>query len=296
MSEHSHPPPESDSDAQAPTPAHRQFTGTEGIGPVSRGVLVFFAVLVAAAGFVPVPVVDDLIPQQLIRQLVRTILRQAGRRYPISRVKPLFAGDGCLAGLLGILLMLPIDLLLYPVRKLVRVIRGIRGLSQRLVSTYLLGHTINRYVDKNWFHGDADRSVLLFQSQVLRRAFDTALQETNPVVFAQSVAAVLGGLRGLPHAAWRAARDVLRQRGQADGDAPLEPPSSNVRVAGATRRVQQALDEPDVRAYLDEFDALVDLEVARRLASAGQSSAGAPGSTSPHIGDDSRKKPRDMHP
>jgi len=283
------PLPELAGDELTVTPAHRQFTGTDGVGPVSRGVIVFYAVLVAASGFIPVPVVDDLIPGQLVRHLIRTILRQAGRRYATSSVKPLFAGEGCLAGVLGILIKLPIDLLLYPVRKFVRILQGIRALSQRLVSTYLLGHTVNRYVSKDWLAQDATRTVLLFQAQVLRSAFETALEKTNPVVFAQSVGAVIGGLRGLPFAAWRTARDVLKGSSpEAHDRAPVvDLPTPKGRVAGATEQVQRALDEPEVQLFVSEFDAVVDREVARLLAQAeakGQS-AGAPPSTPSHIGD-----------
>jgi hypothetical protein len=274
----------------AAVPAHRQFTGADGVGPVSRGVLVFYAVLVAASGFIPIPLVDDLIPRQLVRQLIRTILRQTGRRYSTARVKPLYAGEGCLAGALGILLKLPIDLLIYPVRKLVRVIKGIRSLSQRLVSTYLLGHTVNRYVVKDWLAQDTSEAALSFQSQLLRNAFETALKETNPVVFAQSVATVLGGLRGLPLAAWRTARQLLRRsaRDVPDGDHPFDVPTPTGRVAGATQQVQQTLDDPEVQHFVAQFDAVVDREVTRQLAAAaatGKPSPGVPPSTPSHIGD-----------
>ncbi len=257
-----------DGGALEKTPAHRQFTGTDGVGPVSRGVLAFYAVLVAASGFIPIPVVDDLIPRQLVRQLIRTILRQTGRRYATAHVRPLFAGEGCLAGALGILLKLPIDLLLYPVRKFVRIVKGIRALSQRLVSTYLLGHTVNRYVTKDWLAQDTSKAVLLFQAQLLRSAFETALEETNPVVFAQSVAAVLGGLRGLPIAAWKTARRLRRRPTRHDSERPVDPFASEGRVAGATQQVQQALDDPEVRQFVAQFDEVVDREVARLLTEA----------------------------
>jgi len=259
----------SDRDALTRPAAHLQFTGTEGIGALSSRAIALYAVLVAAAGFVPVPIVDDLLPNQLVRQLLRTILRQTGRRYSTSLVRPLYAGEGCLAGVLGILLRLPLDILLYPIRKFVRIIRGVRALSQRLVSTYLLGHTVNRYVAKDWLASDCPGSVLFYQSCVLREAFDAALKETNPVVFADSVASVLGGLHALPRAAWRTSRELLRQSRTSERDGKAaEVPTLDGPVAGAANGVERALDDPDVQRLLAEFDGKVDREVARLLSGA----------------------------
>ena len=47
--------------------------------------------------------------------------------------------------------------------------------ENRLVSTYLLGHTINRYVVKDWLAPECDAPTLSFQARVLREAFDAAL-------------------------------------------------------------------------------------------------------------------------
>jgi hypothetical protein len=252
-------------------------------------VIALYAVLVAAAAFVPIPIVDDLLPQQLVRQLIRTILRQTGRHYSTASVKPLFAGDGCLATVFGILIKLPIDILLYPIRKFVRVIKGIRALSQRLVSTYLLGHTVSRYVAKDWLAEQCDAPTRLFQARVLRKAFDNALKQTNPVVFSGSVAAILGGVQGLPRAAWKTARDLLRRQAQPvdSEDAPAATAPPEARVDGATRGVERALEEPEVQDFLGDFDNVVDQEVLKLLAAASAGEGGgprAPASTSPDMG------------
>jgi hypothetical protein len=282
MTDRSSSPPESDVQEpdRPPAPLHRHFTGTEGVGPLSSRAIAFYAVLVAAAGFVPIPILDDLLPRQLVRLMIRAILRQAGRRYSIALVKPLFAGDGCLAGVLGALLMLPVDILLYPVRKFVRVIKGVRGLSARLVSTYLLGHTVNRYVQKDWLAPDCDPLALHFQALMLREGCEVSLKVTNPVVFASSVASILGGLRGLPRAAWKTARALLRQQRleSTSGPQPAAGPPSAARVEGAAEQVEQALDDPKVQAFLAEFDEVVDREVERLIAEAAAEKNAKPGS------------------
>ena len=242
------------------------------VGPVSPHTIAVFSVLVAAAGFVPVPFLDDLLPRQLVRQLIRTILRRAERRYALRFVKALYAPEGCLSGCLDTLVSLVWTLLAYPIRKVLRVIQGIRSLSQRLVSTYMLGHTVNRYVALGWFDQRSDARSLGEQAAVLRRSFDLALETTNPVVFSSSVTAVLGGLRGLPRAAWRAGRALVRGSSERDTEPtqrsvdPDEAAAAEPSIENAAARVESALAQPEVQSFVAEFDATVDREVERQYA------------------------------
>lgn len=278
-----------------PASSHLTFTGREGIGPLSDRALAVYAVLVAAAGFIPVPVLDDLLPRQIVRHMIATILRQAGRRFRLSWVKPLYQGEGCLWGLLGMAVGLVVGFLLYPIRRVIALLKGLRSLSQRLASTYLLGHTINRYVALGWFGAASEPRTVMEEAVLLRGAFDAALETTNPVVFSSSIAAILGGLRGLPWAAWRTARAMMKRHPDPVGPGPHTPeqapppdppeagpmPTDDVqtgtRIDDAAAKVQDLLEEPAVRSFLVEFDRAVDAEVVRLRASRASSPGAAPG-------------------
>lgn len=225
--------------------------------------LTLYALLAAAAGFIPVPVADELLPQRILRHMVLFTLRAAQRTYPVRQVAPLFRSLGCLGLLLELLLYLPLKLLLYPIRKLWIVVRAVRGLSRRTAATYLLGHTIARVLEQGWLAEGESPEVLRRQSELLRRAFETTLDRVNPVVFSSSIAAVLTSLRGIGPQAWRAARTLLRrERAAAAAEtSDLDPVETTGGEAGKGSEVDAAVDgicrelqSPTVMRFLADFD------------------------------------------
>ena len=255
-------------------------------GRISSRLLTLYAVLVAAAGFVPFPIVDDLIPQQLLRHMVLVALRSGRRTYPVRYVSPLYREGGCLALLLEILVYLPVKILLYPIRKIVRVVQAVRRLSQRTASTYLLGHSIARALEHGWLPDEAPPERLREQAVLIRAAFDRTLERSNPVVFSRSVSAVLVGLRGLGFGAYRAARVLLRRRVE-DGAAPDVTTTPPGVVGAAVEGIHGELDSPPIAGYLAEFDRDFD-RVLDELARGGEPGAGPAG---PELGSPPRTAP-----
>ncbi len=220
---------------------------------ISSRRLTLYAVLIAAAGFVPVPIVDDLLPRQLLRHMVLTAIRTACRTYPVRAVAPLYQEGGCLSRVVELLVYLPLKLLLYPIRKIVKVVQAVRGLSQRTASTYLLGHSIARALAGGWLPEGAPPERLAQQAALIRAAFDQTLERVSPMVFSRSVSAVLTGLRGLGRGAYRAARALLRRRVEA-GATPDGPAVPGGPVGAAVDGIQAELASPTVAGYLAEFD------------------------------------------
>jgi len=243
---------------------------------ISPRLLTLYAVLVAAAGFVPFPIVDELIPRQLLRHLVLVAIRSARRTYPVRFVSPLYREGGCLATVLELVVYLPLKILLYPIRKVVRVVQAVRRLSQRTASTYLLGHSIARALERGWLAEGAPREQLRGQAALIRAAFERTLERSNPVVFSRSVSAVLAGLRGLGLGAYRAARVLLRRRVEAGAtpEAMAVPPGV---VGAAVEGIQGEIGSPPIAGYLREFDLDFDrtLEELARDNGPGAGPAGA---------------------
>ena len=93
-------------------------------------------ILYAAARFVPVPLLDDLLREQIQRWMVRRILPATLSR---DGTRPLYADQsGCLGGALRAIAWIPIKLLLFPVRKVLSVVLGVRWVS-RDIAEMLLG-------------------------------------------------------------------------------------------------------------------------------------------------------------
>ncbi|MBN2197244.1 MAG: hypothetical protein JW751_30865 [Polyangiaceae bacterium] len=255
-----------------------------GFGPprperISQRTLVVYAVLVAAAGFIPFPVVDDLVPQQLLRHMVLVALRSAQRTFPARWVSPLYQGPGCLRVALEVIVFIPLKILLYPIRKVVGLVRAIRGLSQRTASTYLLGHAVARSLAQGWLPEGQTPELLRGQATIIRAAFDATLDRVSPVMFSSSIAAVLGGLRGLGLATWRVARTLLRR--DVRTGAPEAPAPTGV-VEAAVDGVCGRLETPSVAGYLAEFDREFDRILSELATTASRATPAPAGLATPH--------------
>lgn len=172
--------------------------------------VVFYAFLIAVARFIPVPLLDDWVPVRLRQLMVHSLLREAGRPYATRQVAALYRDGGCLASCLGLVLLLPLKLIIYPVRKIVAVVRAVRGLSQSVVETFLLGWTIERCLAQGLLASDASPLALAQEAGLIRLAFDRALASSNPALFASPLAAAWKGLGGLWLAGARLAYRVAR--------------------------------------------------------------------------------------
>jgi hypothetical protein len=218
-------------------------------------------ILYAAARLIPVPLVDDLTREQIVRWMVRGTL-PAG--IPEDAARPLWSGEGCLPGCLGRIAMLPITLLLFPFRKLLAVILGVRWMSRDLAEMLLLGRVLDHALAVGLLAEGRPSGELAAQSREIRTAFDVALRGTDTRLLSAILGAALGPIRGIVRGALGVLRRLRRSRSEKpsleDGDPPV--------LEESVGRIERVLIQPEVRAFVAEFDrrVLENLEVlaARR--------------------------------
>jgi hypothetical protein len=236
--------------AGEPTPAAIRLRITAGI-------------LYAAARFVPVPLVDDLLRGQIVRWMVLSTLPGA---LPRDAVKALWSGGGCLEGCLGQLAMIPIRLILYPVRMLLAVVLGVRWISRDIVEMLLLGRVLDHGLASGMLEGGKSPETIAVLAHEIRTAFDDALRGTDTRLLGAILTTAIGPIRELVSAGVRSLRGLRRSGAE---QPTIEPGDKQVIDASASR-IERALMQPEVRRFIADFDArviarLADLET-RRLA------------------------------
>ena len=202
-------------------------------------------ILFAAARFMPVPLLDDLVRRQVARWMVKGAapdLSAAALR-PLSDAEP-----GCLPGCLGRLAMLPIQLLLFPFRKVLAILRGARWVSRDLAEMVLLGRVIDHARSTGLL---SEGPQLEARARELRTAFDVAFHATDAQLLSTLLGAAVGPLRGLVSAAMRTLRRLRRARAEEP-----RPEGADAAVLDASvGRIEAALRSPPMRAFLADFDA-----------------------------------------
>ncbi len=181
-----------------------------------------FALSAVAAGarFVPVPFLDDIVKDRANRTALSQTIKAAQHDVSVQHLKPLYDTGSIIGFLLGI----PWKLLLFPVRKVVRILGAVRGVPTDALETYLLARMLSRHLAAGGF-ASREGKALTAEAKRVRQAFDAAFKGTNWRV----LTAALSGLRG--------------KKAEAE-------------------QVEAALARRDVQAELQAFDARFDEAMA----------------------------------
>jgi hypothetical protein len=205
----------------------------------------------AAARFVPVPLVDDVIRRRAAQVAVVRTLRAHGRTYPSDRVAALW--DDGRTGLGSRLRSVPGRLLLFPVRKYTAVFGAVRGVPNDVARVVLLARSVDRRLERGAL---SSPERLADEATALRQAVDEAIDGMDLRLLTAALADGLSSSRGLTTSAVA----FVRQRvATPDPDADL--PADGALAEGAAH-VTEVLRRPEIATLLDGFDA----EVAARLA------------------------------
>lgn len=216
-------------------------------------------ILYAACRFVPVPLLDDLLREQIAAWMVRSTVPAS---VPKGAVEPLWSSQaGCLGGCLGSLLWLPIRLLLFPFRKIISVVLGVRWVSRDLAEMLLLARVLDHAVTAGLIDEARDAGEQARQSRELRTAFDVALAGTDTGFLSALIGTALGPIRGLVGAAVRTLRKLRRTH----AEEPRPEGADKAVIDSSVSRVESLLGQPEVRRFLADFDRRV-LENLEELA------------------------------
>jgi hypothetical protein len=210
--------------------------------------------LASAARLVPVPFLDDLLREKALHLMVSRTIKAHGRTYRSSSVAPLYGDErGCLHGCLMFLVLLPIKLILYPFRKILTYVLAAKHLAADLSEAILLGRVLDRSLEDGRLANGSDPAALRAEAEKIRAAFANALAGTDLKLLRGVVTTALRSVSGLPRAAFHAVRKLRKRDVEAD---PTEGLSSEDRakVEAGARKVESALETPEVRAYLERFD------------------------------------------
>jgi hypothetical protein len=239
---------------------------------------VLCALAAAAARFVPVPLLDDVIASRATRTAVARTWAAHGRPDDPT-VVGILVGDtrGFLHGLAVSLVKLPLLLLLYPIRKLVRLITAVRGVGRDLTGVLLLARAVDRCLRAGFFDA-ADPEARARQARLVRRAHERTVGNADLRVLEHAIRSTLRQVGGLRRPAREFARDVFGRRvlgrsraeaahevstGAVDPERGSVPPD----VDEDARRIEAVLERPDVTGLLAVLDTRFD-EALTALASA----------------------------
>lgn len=208
----------------------------------------------AAARFLPVPLLDDVVRRRAARVAVVRTLRAHGRDHPAELVEALWEEpDAARRGLRGRLRRVPSRLLLFPVRKYTAVFGAVRGVPNDVARVVLLARAVDRRLELGEL-SSPDRVPA--EAAALRRAVDGAVEGMDLRLLTAALADGLSRSRGLT----RAAIGVVR--GRFGGDEPdVEVPAGGALAEGAAQ-VTEVLRRPEIASLLDGFDAQVDARLA----------------------------------
>ena len=210
----------------------------------------------AAARFLPVPLLDDVVRRRAAQIAVVRTLRVHGRDHPSELVRALWdEPDGTRRGLRGRLRGVPKRLLLFPVRKYTAVFGAVRGVPNDVARVVLLARTVDRRLALGEL-SSPDR--VPDEARALRRAVDEAIEGMDLQLLTAALADGLSRSRGLTTAAVAFVRRRLRTD---DPDAAV--PTDGALADGAAH-VTEVLRRPEIASLLHRFDAEVDERLARR--------------------------------
>lgn len=220
--------------------------------PIATQARLLYALLYSAGRFVPVPLVDDLVRDEVALRMVVQATEAAGKPVPRSHLAPLAApATGCLRGCLGLVPKLLLSIVLFPIKKIANVILGVRNLSRDVTEIVLLG----RLVDRALARGEVDPTLTEEAQRAaaleLRMALDRALQSSDRDILGATLRAALGPMRGIMLAGVSALRVLWR--GSDTAPTPTSAPLSE-----GTSRLERAFDQPEVRTLIEGFDAKID--------------------------------------
>ena len=137
----------------------------------------------AAARFLPVPLLDDVVRRRAAQVAVVRTLRAHGRDHPSELVEALWEeSDPARRGVRGRLRGLPRRLLLFPVRKYTAVFGAVRGVPNDVARVVLLARAVDRRLELGELSSPAR---VPDEAAALRRAVDDHCPVldvfTNPV-------------------------------------------------------------------------------------------------------------------
>lgn len=224
--------------------------------------LIRSTVMSGLCSIVPVPFLDDVLLKRVRRGLVHRLLEAHGSDLNLESIKPVYAGPsrGCLATVVG-LVFSAIKKLIKKLVKTVFFFLAIRSAALEMVETFLLGRTVDRYLDRGYFKNTSDPGAQVLR---FREAFEAALSGSDRRILARGMRQVWSQAGGMKTVA-KAFAGKFKQGSEEDEIQPEDlPPEQREAVEQGGRDLEKEMTRKEVREFLAEFDKRFDEALARR--------------------------------
>lgn len=140
---------------------------------------------------------------------------------------------------------LPVKLLLFPIRKLVKIVTSIRGVPIEILNVFLLGRTLHRYL------GNA-KGLEASRTEEFQRAFAKAFQQIDLRIARAAVRDVLDSVSSWKSDAKEGAEEIYQDQNASPSDEQI------TKVEQSARQVSEALDRPELTQVFERFDERFD--------------------------------------
>lgn len=230
--------------------------------------LVLLALVAAAARFVPVPLLDDVVKTQANKGAVSRTVTESGAGLNVSLMGPLYDTGS----IIGFLVSLPLKVVLYPLRKIVSVISAVHGVPTDLLETFLLGRSLFRALNSGAAFSAHDhreqptKKAMKKEAKRVRSAFDKAFKGTNFKVVSSGLGDALSQVKNLGALVTDLAAQVMPTREEPtsaiDDEGSLADRVHDDDVAESLEDVEEVLSRAEVIKELEAFDARFDEALA----------------------------------
>ena len=241
--------------AKAPAQTHDPSTGS---GLLHQWVLAGIAS--AAARFIPVPFVDDMVRDRARQYVVSKTLAAHQTAWTTDDLAPLYGkkSRGLIGGVVNKAIRLPLKLALYPVRKFVKIAGSIRGVPMDVMKTVLIGRTLDRLLSENRLPAPAsDADGKAEQAARLTSAFNQAFKGMDFIAVSAAIRDTIDSASEWKKASADAAAAMF------EGDKPMpQKLTGEVAVKTTADKVEETLSEPETKALLTTFDQRFDAAYA----------------------------------
>jgi hypothetical protein len=212
---------------------------------------VIAGIVAASARFIPLPFVDALVCDRCRKYVVAKTLDHHQMQTTVADLKPYYGvGNGCVAGCAGGILLAPLWLLLFPIRKLISLITSVRGVPMEITRTVLLG----RALDRRLREGEIDAE----EAAKMRRAFDLAFARMDLRGVRAAISDAISQANHWKSGAVEIGRWVARLPRGAEPDTIDADFQSKSDVDQAASQVEEVLRLPETAKLFTEFDQRFD--------------------------------------
>ena len=223
----------------------------------------------ASARFIPLPLVDDIVRERSRQFAVARTLASLESPLRSREFSPLYGGGGGGWIRRGFrkLAKLPLKLILFPVRKLVRLFGSIRGVPLDLMQTILIGRTVYRLIESGRITHRVDHPERTRLIESAAEAFTESFAGIDwravKTLMRDTMLQVEHWGKATTHAATEVFNRDPEDAEQLDAD-ELERQQT---VASGAEQVETMLSRPETLRLIDNFDRRFD-EAFSRLSAA----------------------------